>query len=146
MIRETYNLTLENYDGEQIELKLRINLLGVKNLQNKYIKNKTDVLADVVMNSITDPTVMADIFKEALNYKGNENTIHSGEELYDLLVDNKYRGSFEFIKIMGGISVVSGILSEDEFNMALNELEKAKRDMENGDISKYVESGELTKN
>lgn len=146
MIRETYNLELENYDGEQIELKLRINLLGVKNLQKKYIKSKNDLLADVVMNSITDPTVMADIFKEALNYKGNENTIHSGEELYDLLVDNKYRGSFEFMKLMGGISVVSGIISEDELNTVLNELEKAKKDMENGDISKYVESGELTKN
>ena len=57
---------------------------------------------------------MLAVFKEALNYKDNDNTIKDGEELYDLIVDADMGGVSGFQKILTGIARESGLLTEKE--------------------------------
>ena len=106
MARTCYKLKV----GKE-EFKLRLTLAGQKNLLQK--NPEIPVLA-TIMSAADDPMDMENLLTEALNWEGNENAIHDGAELYDLMVDNGYRGAKKFAEVALGIAHNAGLLAEDE--------------------------------
>lgn len=103
-------------DGKNITAKFRITLGGQRALKEKY---DGEVL-NLIFQAIDNAEIMADVFTEALNYRGNENQITDGEEMYDLLVDNGCAGVGDFAEILFGIAAKSGIVSESDAQSFIN--------------------------
>jgi hypothetical protein len=105
-VRKTYNCMV---NGE--EYRLRLNIGGQRRLKEKY---KNTPLA-VLMLATQDSVIAADVLNEALNWKGEDNTnsIRSGEEFYDLLVDTgASAGVVDMAELLIGIGTASGLVSE----------------------------------
>ena len=105
-----YQLNLKDENKQKVSVKLRLTLGGQKALKKKYDEPAMTTL----LNAVQDAEIMVDVFNEALNYKNAENTITDGEELYDLLVDNDYKGIEAFTEIMMGIGEASGLFSKKQ--------------------------------
>lgn len=106
MARNCYELRL----GGNV-YKLRLTLKGQKNLRQR---NPDAPIIATIMGAVDDPEDMDALLTEALNWEGNSNSIHSGEELYDEMVDNGYSGSESFLQVVLGIAKNAGLLTEDE--------------------------------
>lgn len=134
-------LELKLKDGEEeVKVHLRLTCGGQCKLKEKYDEDTLTTLLGG-FNEI-DKTI--DIFNTALNYKNNDNTIKSGEELYDLMVDNDYCGIEAFAKVVTDIAVASGIIKkeqansvlksvEDTYDSVFNDLENVLKKSENND-------------
>lgn len=105
----TYILKLVK-DGEPVRVDLRLTLGSQLALKKKYSENAIST----IFGALDDPEKMVTVFNQALNFKGNENVIKDGEELYDLIADNDLGGLSGFQQILTSIARESGILSEKE--------------------------------
>lgn len=128
MARRCYELCL---DGTVY--KLRLTLKGQKALMER--SPGSPALA-CVMGAIDDAEDLVALLTEALNWEGNENPIHDGEELYDLLVDNGYAGNAAFMDLVFSIAHNAGLISWDE----MNKLQRATGVMLQRNIDSLVES------
>lgn len=126
---KVHKINLENNSGENIEIGLRISIGSQKNLEKKYCKQPNQVLMETIIMSALTPSIMTDVLTEALNYKGNENSIKSGDELYELLVDNGYSGTVDFMGLIGDIALTSGIISEDVKNMMIEKIKGSQSEL-----------------
>lgn len=130
MARKSYELNLA---GEKY--KLRLTMAGQKALMERFPEQ--NVLA-IIMGASDDLDYMEALLTEALNWEGNPNTIHSGAELYDALVDAGYAGTKDFMVVALNIAKNAGIINQDardrlervtgkaidaEMDMILNQLE-----------------------
>lgn len=106
MARRCYKLKV----GKE-EFNLRLTLAGQKSLMEK---NPDIPVLAIIMSAADDPTDMENLLTEALNWDGNENTVHDGAELYDLMVDNGFCGAKRFAEVALGIAHNAGLLNEDE--------------------------------
>lgn len=111
----TYNINV-NVNGEETEIKLRLTLGSQQKLKKKYNQTAMSTLYD----AIDDAEVLANVMTEALTYKGNENQIKDGAELYDILVDNGYAGVEDFARLAMGIANSSGLVSERQAEATIN--------------------------
>lgn len=106
---QTYDKKLKI--GNKTEVAhFRITLGGQKALKEKY----EEEILGIIFMAVENAEMAADIFTEALNYRGNENTITDGEEMYDLLVDNGVSGVGGFAEILFGIAASSGLVTKEE--------------------------------
>ena len=108
-MRQAYEITLNNNDGEEITLKLRIDIRGQMAIKKKY----GEEAATVIGEAISDIEKMAFVLTQALTYKHNENSITDGADLYDLLVDNGYAGPIAFAEFLTTVAVYSGAMDEE---------------------------------
>lgn len=106
MARNCYVLRL----GEN-EYKLRLTLKGQKKLKEH---NPDVAVIATIIGAVEDPDDMDILLTTALNWEGNKNKIHTGEELYDEMVDNGYSGSEKFMEVVLGIAKNAGLLTEDD--------------------------------
>ena len=106
MGRRSYKLNLNGVD-----YKLRITLASQKEYRRRL--PDTPILA-ALMGALDDPEEMEFLLTQALNWEGNENKIHSGELLYDEIVDAGYGGNEDFLQIILGIAHSAGLISEEE--------------------------------
>lgn len=106
MGRKSY---IVNAGGE--EFKLRLTLAGQKNLQ---AKNPDVPIMALVMGAVDDPSDMEALLTEALSWEGNENTICSGAELYDRMVDDGKRGTTAFMELVLNIAHNAGLINDAE--------------------------------
>lgn len=98
---------------------------------------------ELIMRSIGDFNIAIEIMNLALNYAGNENPTHDGEEFLDILADEGY-SDFDLARVFAGIGWKSGIFDlkakgiiekrvaklEREYLQNLDEEEKALEDDE----------------
>lgn len=92
------------------KFKLRITAQGQKNLIQEHGKT----FFALVSESMEPGGVgIIDIFTEALNFKGNDNTVTDGDELYDLMIDAGYDQE-KIFKTVVETGKISGILSAEE--------------------------------
>ena len=92
------------------KFKLRITAQGQKNLIQEHGKT----FFALVSESMEPGGIgIVDILTEALNFKGNDNTVTDGAELYDLMIDAGYDQGRIF-KTVVETGKISGILSEEE--------------------------------
>ena len=106
------------------EFKLRLTLSGQKNLQ---AKNPDVPILALVMGAVDDPGDMEALLTEALSWDGNENSTHSGAELYDRLVDDGKRGSSAFMDLVLSIAHNAGLLTDDERSKVQRAVERKLR-------------------
>lgn len=106
MARQCYKL---NLNGD--EYKLRLTMAGQKALLER---NPGQNILGVLMSAVDDLQIMEDLLTEALNWEGNSNTIHTGAELYDSLVDAGFCGSADFTKVVLNIAKNAGLLTQDD--------------------------------
>lgn len=119
MARRCLTLTL---DG--VTYQLRLTLAGQRELSLKA--DGADALS-CVMGAIDSPEDMAELLTQALSWPGNENPIHDGEELYDLLVDNGYAGNEAFTELVLNIAHNAGLLSAEEHAKLLGSTKRLLR-------------------
>lgn len=105
MARQCYKL---NLNGE--EFKLRLTMAGQKALMER---NPDQNILGIIMGAADDLDDMEALLTEALNWEGNPNKIHSGEELYDALVDAGYCGTEDFMKLALNIAKNAGIINQE---------------------------------
>ncbi len=91
--------------------KLRLTLAGQKEIK-RYAPD-AEVL-DTIMSAVTDPEAMDVVLTQVLSWDGNENSIHSGEKLYDKIVDAENGGQVYFTKLLLGIVENAGLMTEDQ--------------------------------
>lgn len=94
-----------------VTVKLRLTLKGQKEIQKKY--PEASVIA-TIMDAVDDPEAMDLVLTQALNFEGNGNKVRSGEQLYDLLVDNGYEGQEDFLSLMLDIARGAGLVTQDD--------------------------------
>jgi hypothetical protein len=68
----------------------------------------------LILESAGDADKMAALLEAALNWPGSENSIRSGEELYDRLVDEGWSGQEQFGGLAFDIAAVSGLISAEQ--------------------------------
>jgi hypothetical protein len=68
----------------------------------------------IILESAADAEKMAALLEAALNWSGSENTIRSGEELYDRLVDEGWSGQAQFGGLAFDIAAASGLVSPEQ--------------------------------
>lgn len=123
-MKPTYKIELER-DGERIEVELRLTVGGQLALKKKYNENAMST----ILEASDDIEKCVSVFNEALKFKDNHNQIQSGEELYDLLVDNGYKDYNDFSDLLLSIGVESGLITQDKkdklFNTVLGNYDKA---------------------
>lgn len=93
------------------EFKLRLTLAGQKQLQ---AENPDVSIMAIVMSAVDEPADMENLLTAALNWEGNENSIHDGAELYDRMVDDGICGTSAFMDIVLGIAHNAGLINDDE--------------------------------
>lgn len=106
--------------GEET-VRLRLTLGGQKRLKNR---REEDTL-QTVLAAAGDGEAMADLLQEALSWEGSGNTLTSGEELYDLLVDSGYAGQEAFGGLAFDLAACSGLMSEGQARLLKKTLHEA---------------------
>lgn len=105
-----YELDLENEDGKQVHIDLRLTTAGQITLKKHWQENTLSTLFE----AIDDIERFADVLTQALNWPGNKNTIKKGDELADLMAMNGLLGIVAKQQIVTNLAKASGILSEEE--------------------------------
>lgn len=104
-----YKIKVKN-ENKTIDVSFRLTLKAQVELKNKY----NESAMSTIFSAVDDAEKLADLLTQALNYKGNENTITDGEELYDILVDNGYVGTEKFMGLVVDIGTTSGLLTKEQ--------------------------------
>lgn len=91
-------------------ISLRLTIAAQLRLKNKFHQESIDT----ILEAANDLDKLLAVFDEALNYKDNENGEMTGEDLYDVLVDNGVKGTDAFANILFEIANASGILSDKQ--------------------------------
>lgn len=95
-----------NLNGETYELRLTAR--GQKRLEDQFQTGTVAVLTD----AIDKVKARAEVFAQALGFKGNKNRVLDGYEFCDLLVDCGYAGAADFAKLLMGLGRASGIIDD----------------------------------
>lgn len=101
-------------------VSLRLTVAAQLKLRNKF---KEEAM-QTIMSAAQDLEKTIAVFDEALSFKGNENCDMTGEELYDLLVDNGHGGLGDFAGVLFEIGSHSGVLSEKQGELAAEGITK----------------------
>ncbi len=110
MFINSYDFELQNEKGETIPVSLRLGIGAQVQLKKKWKENTTNTL----FNAIDDVERFIDVMDASLKFKGNENTIKSGEELIDLMAANDMLGMLAKQTLITSIGRASGLFSEAE--------------------------------
>lgn len=110
MFINSYDFELQNEKGETIPVSLRLGIGAQVQLKKKWKENTTNTL----FNAIDDVERFIDVMDASLKFKGNENTIKTGEELIDLMAANDMLGMLAKQTLITSIGRASGLFSEDE--------------------------------
>lgn len=104
------------------DVQLRLTLGGQKALKAKYPEKET---LDIIMSAAMDTEMMADVLNESLHFAGNENPkTLTGEELYDMLVDEGFSGYLDFCGLLMEIAKGAGLLDEKQRTKLLDVLKR----------------------
>lgn len=109
MIINAYEFTVES-NGSEIPVSLRLGVGGQLKLKKKWNESTTSTL----FGAVDDIERMVDVLDNALKYNGNTNTVKSGSDLYDLMVENDMLGMRAKQEIITSIGRASGLFSEEE--------------------------------
>lgn len=142
MAKQCYKL---NLNGE--EYKLRLTMAGQKALLERFPDRN---IIGIIMSAPDDLEAMDALLTQALNFEGNSNKIHTGEELYDELVDAGYCGSEDFMKVCLNIAKNAGLMTQDDRDrleritgkMIRQEMDVIMNQLESGELPEAVQEGE----
>ena len=109
MFTKLYNVTIHNAAGAAETISLRLPFVAQSTLGKKYSKDTISL----ILAASTDNDIFVDVLTNALNWKGNANTITAGEELVEALIDEGIVcDDVSRVRLMIGIGKASGFISE----------------------------------
>ena len=104
------------WKGEEKILSLKLDLKHIRELQVKTGKEILDLITDAPR----ELGQMGDLLDAALRWKGNENPADlTGDDLFDLLVQQGKAGIADWLEIANGIAAASGVLQSAQANAML---------------------------
>lgn len=106
-------------DGERY--CLRLTAAGQRELKERFHEE----VLQTVFEAASDSEKMSALLEAALNWKGNENPIRDGGELYDRLVDEGWSGQVRFGGLAFDIAAASGLLDEKHAEKLKKSVEEA---------------------
>lgn len=109
MYQNTFSLDLE-YAGQPQQLEMRISV-------GSQLKLKREVGEEgiqLIFKAMDDLGLTVKVLTEALNFKGHQNVITDGAELYEVLIDNGYSGKEAFAKLLFDIASCSGMIKPEQ--------------------------------
>ena len=118
-VKRAYTLHL---DGEM--LRLRLTVAGQRSLRERFGEDTLQI----VLESAADAEKMAALLEAALNWSGSENSLRSGEALYDRLVDEGWSGQEQFGGLAFDIAAASGLISEEQARQLKESMAQAVED------------------
>jgi hypothetical protein len=132
-----------DWNGEDALISLKLDLRHIRELQAKTGKDILDLLTDAPLTLAP----MGDLLEAALRWKGNENPADlTGEDLFDLLVQQGRAGVADWMELANGIAAASGVLQSQQasamIKSARRKMEEAIERLEKGDEESEEESEE----
>lgn len=109
------------YQGEEKIIALKLDLKHIRELQ---VKTGREIL-DLVTDAPRELSTMGDLLDAALRWKGNDNPADlSGDDLFDLLVQQGKAGLADWMELANGISVASGVLQASQASAMLTSVRR----------------------
>ena len=110
-------------DEERI-ISLKLDLKHIRELQ---VKTGMEIL-DLITDAPRELGQMGALLEAALRWKGNDNPADlTGDDLFDLLVQQGKAGIADWLEVANGIATASGVLQSTQASAMLNSV---KRKME----------------
>lgn len=125
MFTNHYDVKIKDDNGNDIVAKLRLPLGAQYELKKKYKEEDTKSL---ILSAASEDEKFVDVITSSLNWKGNDNTVTDGEELFERLVDSGDMGVIPRYLIMIGVGTASGVFTKKESEAFLRDI-YAKEDM-----------------
>lgn len=125
MFTNHYDITVHNATGASVSVALRLPIAAQLELKKKYNEDTRTTLFEAAK----DDEKMIEILTKALNWSGNTNSLKSGEDLIESLIDNGDFGIVARQRLMIELGGVSGIFSNKEKDMILGKVDKMEDDM-----------------
>lgn len=125
MFTNHYDITVHNATGASVSVALRLPIAAQLELKKKYNEDTRTTLFEAAK----DDEKMIEILTKALNWSGNTNSLKSGEDLIESLIDNGDFGIVARQRLMIELGGVSGIFSKKEKDMILGKVDKMEDDM-----------------
>lgn len=125
MFTNHYDITVHNATGASVSVALRLPISAQLELKKKYNEDTRTTLFEAAK----DDEKMIEILTKALNWSGNTNSLKSGEDLIESLIDNGDFGIVARQRLMIELGGVSGIFSNKEKDMILGKVDKMEDDM-----------------
>lgn len=108
-----------------MEFRLRLTIGGQKTLAEMFHAEPIDI----IMESPEKPEYMTEVLSQCLAFKDSHNPSDvSGEDLYDLIVDDGNGGRVYFTKLCLDIAYASGIIDVKDYHRILHKLDAAVED------------------
>lgn len=92
------------------EYRLRLTMAGQRALREKWGE---DILT-FLLSAAAEGDKLCDLLTQALGWPGNENPTADGAALYDLLVDEGWRGQAAFAALAFDLGEASGLLTGEQ--------------------------------
>lgn len=125
MFTNHYDITVHNATGASVSVALRLPIAAQLELKKKYNEDTRTTLFEAAK----DDEKMIEILTKALNWSGNTNSLKSGEDLIESLIDSGDFGIVARQRLMIELGGVSGIFSNKEKDMILGKVDKMEDDM-----------------
>ena len=106
--------------GDQT-FRLRLTMAGQKALRDKWGE---DILT-LLLSAAGEGEKLCDLLTQALTWPGNDNPIQEGEALYDLLVDQGWRGQAAFAGLAFDLGEAAGLLTKDQVRELKDSVDRA---------------------
>lgn len=116
-----HTITINDSNGSPVTVDLRLPVAAQLKLKRKWNEGSVTTLFD----AIDDVERFVDVLDASLKWTGNQNTVKTGEELFELLADNDMLGMEAKQALVCSIGAVSGIISKDERDKILERTKKA---------------------
>lgn len=135
MYTNHYDVLLHDDEGNIITAALRLPLAAQIELRKKYGKDTRTIL----FSAATDDDMFLTVLNKCLNWAGNANTIKTGEELFERLVDEGLMGIIERQRIIIEIGAASGVFSDKEKEGLMTKVDSMERAMFSGGDGAEIE-------
>jgi hypothetical protein len=120
-----FDLTVHDETGASINVALRLPIGSQLELKRKY----NETTRETLLNAAQDDEKLIEVITKSLNWKGNENTVKSGETLLELLIDDGDIGIISRQRLMVELGAVSGIFSVKEKAVIMKRINNAEAEM-----------------
>ena len=109
MFTKHYDVTVHTAAGAAETIALRLPFASQSALGKKYSKDTISL----ILAAATDNDIFVDVLTNSLNWKDNTNTITTGEELVEMLIDEGVIcDDVSRVRLMIGIGKASGFISD----------------------------------
>lgn len=105
------------------EYRLRLTMAGQRALRERW----GEEILPFLLSAAAEPEKLCGLLTQALTWPGSENPVTDGGELYDLLVDEGWRGQEAFAALAFNLGVVSGLLTRSQADELTQTVERAFR-------------------